>query len=110
MGCRYGAANDGCEVCRAEHDDPLDRHRRLGEPDVRSRGDWAVQGAMNQGDVASWMVSGNYLTRAPARHVLDAGMSYSLQRYDGSNPVALAAVADGNRYAGTFYAIDSFVQ
>ncbi len=73
-----------------------------------SRGDWAVQGAMNQGDVASWMVSGNYLTRAPARHVLDVGMSYSLQRYDGSNPVALAAVADGDRYAGTFYAIDSW--
>jgi hypothetical protein len=73
-----------------------------------SRGDWAVQGAMTQGDVASWMVSGSYLTRAPARHVLDVGMSYSLQRYDGSNPAALAAVADGNRYAGVVYAIDSW--
>ena len=30
----------------------------------------------------------------------DVGMSYSLQRYDGSNPSALAAVSDGNRYAG----------
>jgi hypothetical protein len=66
-----------------------------------SRGDWAVQGAMTQGDVASWMVSGSYLTAAPARHVLDVGMSYSLQRYDGSNPSALAAVSDvANRYAG----------
>lgn len=73
-----------------------------------SRGDWAVQGAMTQGDVASWMVSGSYLTRAPARHVLDVGMSYSLQRYDGSNPSAQAAVADGNRYAGMVYAIDSW--
>ena len=73
-----------------------------------SRGDWAVQGAMTQGDVASWMVSGSYLTRAPARHVLDVGMSYSLQRYDGSNPSALAAVSDGNRYAGMVYAIDSW--
>ncbi|MBK5298567.1 MAG: carboxypeptidase regulatory-like domain-containing protein, partial [Vicinamibacteria bacterium] len=73
-----------------------------------SSGDWAVQGAMTQGDVASWMVSGSYLTRAPARHVLDVGMSYSLQRYDGSNPAALAAVADGNRYAGMVYAIDSW--
>ena len=73
-----------------------------------SRGDWAVQGAMTQGDVASWMVSGSYLTRAPARHVLDVGMSYSLQHYDGSNPAALAAVADGNRYAGVVYAIDSW--
>ena len=73
-----------------------------------SRGDWAVQGAMTQGDVASWMVSGSYLTRAPARHVLDVGMSYSLQHYDGSNPAALAAVADGNRYAGVVYAIDTW--
>jgi hypothetical protein len=73
-----------------------------------TRGDWSVQGAMTQGDVASWMVSGSYLTRAPARHVLDMGMSYSLQHYDGSNPVAQAAVADGNRYAGTFYAFDTW--
>lgn len=73
-----------------------------------SAGDWAVQGAMTQGDVASWMVSGSYLTRAPARHVYDVGMSYSLQRYDGSNPAALAAVADGDRYAGVVYAFDSW--
>jgi hypothetical protein len=71
-------------------------------------GDWSVQGAMTQGDVASWMVSGSYLTRAPARHVYDVGMSYSLQRYDGSNPRALAAVADGNRFAGLVYAFDSW--
>ena len=34
-------------------------------------------------------------------------MSYSLQRYDGSNPAALAAVADGNRYAAVLYAFDA---
>jgi hypothetical protein len=73
-----------------------------------TRGDWSVQGAMTQGDVASWMVSGSYLTRAPARHVLDLGMSYSLQHYDGSNPFAQAALADGNRYAGVFYAVDTW--
>jgi hypothetical protein len=71
-------------------------------------GDWAMQGAMTQGDVASWMVSGSYLTRAPASHVYDVGMSYSLQRYDGSNPAALAAVADGDRNAGVVYAFDSW--
>jgi hypothetical protein len=71
-------------------------------------GDWSVQGAMTQGDVAAWMVSGAYVTRAPARHVYDTGMSYSLQRYDGSNPAALAAVADGNRYAAVLYAYDAF--
>ena len=71
-------------------------------------GDWSVQGAMTQGDVASWMVSGAYLTRAPGRHVYDTGMSYALQRYDGSNPAALAALADGNRYAAVLYAYDAF--
>jgi hypothetical protein len=71
-------------------------------------GDWSVQGAMTQGDVTSWMVSGSYLTRAPARHVYDMGLSYSLQRYDGSNPAALAAVADGDRFAGLVYAFDSW--
>ncbi|HEX7088045.1 MAG TPA: TonB-dependent receptor [Vicinamibacterales bacterium] len=71
-------------------------------------GDWAVHGAMTQGDVASWMVSGSYLSRAPATHVYDVGMSYSVQRYDGANPVALAAVADGSRYAGVVYAFDSW--
>ena len=71
-------------------------------------GDWSVQGAMTQGDVAAWMVSGAYLTRAPGRHVYDTGMSYSLQRYDGSNPAALAAMADGSRYAAVLYAFDAW--
>ena len=41
-----------------------------------SRGDWAVQGAMTQGDVASWMVSGSLPdagagpARARRRHVV----------------------------------------
>src|SRR4051812_188392 len=46
-------------------------------------GDWSVQGAMSQGDVAGWMVSGSYVTHMPARHAYSTGLSYSLQRYDG---------------------------
>ena len=71
-------------------------------------GDWSVQGAMTQGDVAAWMVSGAYVTRAPARHSYSTGMSYTLQRYDGSNPAALAAMADGNRYAAVVYGFDTW--
>ena len=71
-------------------------------------GDWSAQGAMTQGDVAAWMVSGAYMTRVPARHAYDVGMSYSLQRYDGSNPAALAAMADGNRYAAVLYGFDTW--
>src|SRR5262245_49145427 len=44
----------------------------------------------------------------PARHAYSTGMSYSLQRYDGTNPVALSAMADGNRYAAVLYAFDAW--
>lgn len=71
-------------------------------------GDWSVQGAMSQGDVAGWMVSGSYVTHMPARHAYSTGMSYSLQRYDGTNPVALATMTDGNRYAAVLYAFDAW--
>jgi hypothetical protein len=71
-------------------------------------GDWSVQGAMSQGDVAGWMVSGSYVTHMPARHAYSTGMSYSLQRYDGSNPAALSTMTDGNRYAAVLYAFDAW--
>ena len=71
-------------------------------------GDWSVQGAMSQGDIAAWMVSGSYVTHMPARHVYSTGMSYSLQRYDGTNPAALVAVTDGNRFAAVLYAFDAW--
>jgi TonB dependent receptor-like, beta-barrel/Carboxypeptidase regulatory-like domain len=71
-------------------------------------GDWSAQGAMTQGDVAAWMVSGAYMTRLPAHHAYNVGMSYSVQRYDGSNPAALAALADGSRYAAVLYAFDTW--
>jgi TonB dependent receptor-like, beta-barrel/Carboxypeptidase regulatory-like domain len=71
-------------------------------------GDWSAQGAMTQGDVAAWTVSGAYMTRLPAHHAYNLGMSYSVQRYDGSNPAALAALADGSRSAAVLYAFDSW--
>ena len=40
-------------------------------------GDWAMRGAMTQGDLASWIVSGSYLRRAPAAcfgHAQPVGM------------------------------------
>jgi hypothetical protein len=46
--------------------------------------------------------------RAPARHRYDVGMSYSTQRYDGGNPLALRDVSEGSRNVGTVYAYDSF--
>ena len=69
-------------------------------------GDWNVRGAMTQGDIASWVIAGSYLRRAQTAHQYEVGMLYSMQRYEGGNPAALAAVTDGNRNAGALYAYD----
>lgn len=79
---------------------------RFGAP-AGDRADWTVAGALTQADISSWVVAGSYATRAGARHRYDLGMSYSTQRYDGGNPLALRAFAEGSRNVGTVYAYDS---
>ncbi len=79
---------------------------RIGAP-AGDRADWAVSGALTQADISSWVVAGSYSMHAPARHRYDVGLSYSTQRYDGGNPLALRDVADGSRNVGTVYAFDS---
>lgn len=70
--------------------------------------DWTVRGALTQADITSWMLAGSYVTRSPARHLYDVGLSYSTQRYDGGNPLALRDVADGSRNVGTVHGFDTF--
>ncbi|HEY7291651.1 MAG TPA: TonB-dependent receptor [Vicinamibacterales bacterium] len=79
----------------------------LGAP-VGDRGDWTVRAALTQGDIASWIVAGEYTTRAPARHRYDLGWSYSTQRYDGGNLATLSDVTDGSRNAGVMYGFDTY--
>jgi hypothetical protein len=79
----------------------------VGAP-VGDRADWTVRGAVTQGDIASWVLVGDYVTRAPARHRYDVGLSYSTQRYDGGNFAALRNVTDGSRNAGTLHGFDTF--
>ena len=79
----------------------------LGAP-VGEHADWTARAALTQGDLASWVVAGEYLTRAPARHRYDIGLSYSTQRYDGGNFATLRDVTDGSRNAGAIYAFDTF--
>jgi hypothetical protein len=69
--------------------------------------DWTVAGALTQADISSWVVAGAYSVRAPARNRYDAGISYSTQRYDGGNPLALRDVTDGSRNVGIAYGYDS---
>jgi hypothetical protein len=79
----------------------------LGAP-VGEHADWTVRAALTQGDIASWIVAGEYTTRAPARHRYDLGWSYSTQRYDGGNVATLSEVTDGSRNAGAVYGYDTF--
>ncbi len=69
-------------------------------------GDWSVHGAMSQGDLSSWIVSGSFLSKREGMHSYDLGLTYSTQEYQGGNPLALAAVSDGNRNVGEIYALD----
>jgi len=71
-------------------------------------GDWSVQGALTQGDVAAWAIASSFTARERTPHRYEMGMTYAVQRYAGRNPDALAAVADGTRYAGTVFAYDTW--
>jgi hypothetical protein len=79
----------------------------LGAP-VGEHADWTARAALTQGDIASWIVAGEYTTRAPARHRYDIGLSYSAQRYGGGNFATLKEVTDGSRNAGAIYGFDTF--
>ncbi len=79
----------------------------LGAP-VGSHGDWTVRAAMNQNDLSSWMLAGNYVVKAQVPHRYNFGMSYSLQRYEGGNTAALMALSDTARNVGSVYAYDDW--
>jgi hypothetical protein len=75
---------------------------------VGERGDWTVKAALNQGDLNSWIITGNYVTRRPATHQYQFGMSYGLHRYEGGNAIALAAMSEASRNVGSVYAYDEW--
>ena len=72
-----------------------------------SSGEWAIRGAMSEGDLSSWIVAGSFASKPNSgRHFYSLGLSYSTQDYLGGNPAALAAVTDGSRNVGELYAFD----
>ncbi len=73
----------------------------VGAP-VSAHADWSARATMNSGDVTSWTMAGDYVTRSPARSRISAGLTYSLQRYQGGKFVALQAVPDGHRKVASF--------
>ena len=72
-----------------------------------SQADWTVRGALTQADISSWIVAGSYETRATAHQQRGFGLSYSTQRYDGGNPLALREVTDGSRNVGEIYGFET---
>jgi len=79
----------------------------VGAP-VGMHGDWNVRAAMNQNDLSSWMLAGNYVVKAQVPHQYQFGMSYSLQRYEGGNTAALESVTDTARNVGAVFAYDEW--
>jgi len=79
----------------------------LGAP-VGSHGDWNVRAAMNNSDLNSWMLAGNYVVKAQVPHRYQFGMSYSVQRYAGGNTAALGSVTDTARNVGSVFAYDEW--
>jgi hypothetical protein len=69
-------------------------------------GDWTVRAAMSEGDLASWIVAGSFVSKITADHAYTVGMSYGTQDYSGGNPAALAAIHNGDRNAGEIYGFD----
>ncbi len=79
----------------------------LGAP-VGVHGDWTVKAALNQGDLSSWILAADYVTRDPARHRYQFGMSYGLHRYEGGNAAAIAAIPETSRNVGAVYGYDEW--
>ena len=71
-------------------------------------GAWAMQGAMTQGDLSSWIVAGSYKSIESTNHAYELGMSYSTQRYDGANTAALSAIRESARNVGSIYGYDEW--
>jgi hypothetical protein len=77
----------------------------IGAP-VGSRGNWAAQVAIAQGDLSTWALSGSYDTLLAERHALQVGVAHGWQQYEGANPFAMSAVADRDREAGALTVTD----
>ncbi len=76
----------------------------LGAP-VGDHGDWVVKAALNQGDLSSWILAGNYVTRDPAQHRYQFGMSFGAHRYEASTPPRLRRMPEAARNVGSVYAL-----
>src|SRR5574338_1540042 len=69
---------------------------------------WAVQAAMSEGDVSSWIVAGSFSARGPRAHAFETGLSFGAQEYADGNPAVLAVGTMSNRRVGAVYGFDNW--
>lgn len=101
-----GAFDDPVELLQLERTQGVTLFS-VGAP-VSDHGDWQLRGAINQGDLSSWVLGGSYAVRAPAAHRYSAGMSYGAQHYEGGNALAVAAMPEGARNVGAVFGSDEW--
>lgn len=69
---------------------------------------WAVQAAVSEGDVSSWILAGSFSARGPRAHAFDMGLSFGAQEYADGNPAVMAVGSSANRRVGAVYGFDNW--
>ncbi|HYN09252.1 MAG TPA: TonB-dependent receptor [Vicinamibacterales bacterium] len=77
----------------------------VGAP-VGRHGDWSVRGAVTAGDLASWVLLGEYEARESLAHAFRLGMSFSAQGHTDRQGAALGVPATDIRNVGGIYGFD----
>jgi outer membrane receptor protein involved in Fe transport len=73
---------------------------------VGTHGDWMVRGAMNPGDLSSWLLLGEYQARADLTHAFNIGVSYSAQGFVTSQSAPRVLDGSDTRNVGGLYGSD----
>ncbi len=79
----------------------------LGAP-VANWGAWSVRGAMRQGELGSWFLSGAFDGRVAGAHRYSGGLAYGTQQLQSANVLGLAAITNGTRSIGSVYGVDEW--
>jgi hypothetical protein len=72
-------------------------------------GDWAVRGATMPGNVGSWFIDGSLAARRSSAHRYAGGVTYSTQRINATDPLALGVIGSASRSVGRAYGLDEWV-
>ena len=77
----------------------------VGAP-IGTHGDWSVRGAVTAGDLASWVLLGEYAARENLTHAFRLGMSYSAQARIDPQAAAVSVPSSDVRNVGGIYGFD----